>query len=116
MKTNEEIARICHEVNRGLCIGLDDYSQVSWESAEDWQRESALLGVENALKGAAPHESHESWTRQKVTDGWTWGKAKDPVKKTHPCLVPFDQLPAEQQLKDHLFVTVVRVLGDVKEA
>ncbi len=113
--TNEEIARICHEVNRGLCEALEDYSQTQWETAPEWQHETVLAGVENALKGAAPNESHDSWSLKKLKDGWVWGEKKDPWKKTHPCLVPFDQLPATQQLKDHLFVTVVRVLGDVKE-
>ncbi len=112
--TNEEIARICHEVNRGFCEALGDFSQTQWETAPEWQRESALEGVKNALAGAAPSESHESWARQKVEDGWTWGAVKDPEAKTHPCLVGFYELPAEQQLKDHLFVTVVRVLGNVK--
>ncbi len=109
--TNEEIARICHEVNRGLCEALGDYSQTPWETAPEWQRESALEGVKNALAGAEPHESHERWCKQKVTDGWVWGALKMPDMKTHPCLVGFDELPVTQQLKDHLFVTVVRVLG-----
>ncbi len=112
--TNEEIAKICHEVNRGLCEALLDYSQEPWEIAPDWQRESALEGVKNALAGAEPHESHEGWSNQKLEDGWKYGPIKDPGKMEHPCLVPFDELPVTQQLKDHLFVTVVRVLGNVK--
>ncbi len=111
--TNEEIARICHEVNRGLCEALGDNSQNRWENAPNWQRASALQGVENALKGAEPRDSHESWCSQKLNEGWKYGEVKDPVAKTHPCLVAFDELPPTQQLKDHLFVTVVRVLGEV---
>ena len=109
--TNEEIARICHEVNRGLCEALGDYSQVGWERAPRWQRDSAIAGVENALQGAEPHESHESWSAQKLSEGWVYGEVKDPEAKTHPCLVPFEKLPPEQRLKDHLFVTVAQVLG-----
>lgn len=113
--TNDRIARICHEVNRGLCEALEDLSQVYWEDAPHWQRASALQGVEKALDGSEPADSHASWCRQKFSEGWTYGTVKNPKEKTHPCLVPFEDLPAEQQLKDHLFVTVVRVLGGVPE-
>ncbi len=109
--TNEEIARVCHEVNRGLCVALGDFSQTSWDDAPAWQRESALEGIKNALAGAEPHESHDNWSKEKIAKGWVWGDRKDAEEKTHPCLVEFHELPATQQLKDHLFVTVVRVLG-----
>lgn len=108
----EEMARVCHEVNRGLCEALGDTSQTKWEDAPDWQRESAINGVNNFLGGQTdPSESHRSWMREKWSEGWTYGPEKDVDKKTHPCLLTFDMLPREQQLKDHLFTTVVRVLS-----
>lgn len=104
----ENIARICHEANRSYCETLGDYSQPPWESAPDWQKDSARAGVRLHLAGDhGPEKSHESWMAQKVADGWTYGPVKDPAAKTHPCLVPYDQLPVEQQLKDHLFRAVV---------
>lgn len=30
------------------------------------------------------------------------------VNRTHPCMVPYDQLPQEQRVKDHLFGAAVR--------
>ena len=33
------------------------------------------------------------------------------VAKTHPCMVPFDQLPEWQQKKDKLFLAIVRALA-----
>jgi len=106
-----EIAKICHEVNRGLCEGLGDYSQRLWEDAPDWQVQSAINGVHNVANGGEkPSQSHEGWLDQKEHDGWVYGEKKDPEAKTHPCMVPFDELPAEQRLKDHLFVTVAKVL------
>ena len=44
-------------------------------------------------------------------DGWTYGEVKDPARKTHPTLLPFGGLPAEQQLKDRLFIAIVRALA-----
>ena len=49
--------------------------------------------------------------RQKEEEGWTWGPVKDPEKKQHPCMVPFDQLPREQQAKDFIFRSIVRALA-----
>lgn len=107
----ERIARVCHEVNRAYCAALGDHSQPAWEGAPSWQRESARMGVDLHLMGDfGPEASHISWMNQKLSDGWTFGSAKDPEKKTHPCIVPFDQLPPEQQAKDFIFRAVVHAL------
>lgn len=109
----EEIARICHEVNRGLCEALGDDSQLRWENAMDWQQMSAISGVYHVKAGfSAPYMSHGAWMQEKLDSGWVYGEAKDEDAKTHPCLVSFENLPIEQQLKDHLFVTVAKVLLD----
>lgn len=103
------IARITHEVNRAWCQYNGDDSQPTWENAPDWQRQSALAGVRfHAFNpNADDAASHNSWLRQKETDGWVYGEVKDAEAKTHPCFVPFDQLPPEQQFKDRLFRTIV---------
>lgn len=109
----EKIAEICHEVNRALCISLGDYSQENWYEAPEWQRVSARAGVDfhQMMPDAGPEASHESWMNLKRGEGWVYGETKDPEKKTHPCLLPFYDLPKEQQLKDHLFTTIVKVLS-----
>lgn len=107
----EQVARICHEVNRAYCESLGDTSQASWEDAPQWQKDSALLGVELHLNSdAGPKASHESWMQQKVNDGWVYGEEKNPEKKTHPCIVPFELLPIEQKAKDFIFRGVVHAL------
>lgn len=104
----EQIAKVAHQVNKAYCESLGDLSQPNWEEAPEWQRTSARLGVEFHLSGDhAPRDSHASWLAQKVKEGWIYGEVKDPVAKTHPCMVPFEQLPASQQTKDHLFRGVV---------
>lgn len=107
-----QIARVCHEVNRAYCKALGDDSQPAWEDAPDWQKESALLGVDLHLNNpnAGPEASHQSWMAQKVKDGWIYGVVKDPDKRTHPCLVPFSELPVDQQAKDFIFRAVVHAL------
>ncbi|HEY0832852.1 MAG TPA: RyR domain-containing protein, partial [Azospirillum sp.] len=89
------IARVCHEVNRALCVAFGDLSQKPWDEAESWQRESAIRGVEFALANpdAPPSAQHDAWMADKLADGWVYGEVKDPAAKTHPCIVPYDQLP-----------------------
>lgn len=114
----ETIARVAHEINRAYCASLGDASQPAWEEAPEWQRASALAGVDMHLANpdATPEQSHESWLAQKVADGWTYGPVKDAEKKQHPFLVPYADLPAEQKAKDYLFRGVVHALKNVPDA
>lgn len=108
-----DIAKVCHETNRAFCEAMGDWSQLSWPHAPDWQRQSALAGVEFHLENpeAGPEASHERWVAEKLASGWVHGAEKDPHAKVHPCLVPFADLPPEQQAKDVLFRAVVHALG-----
>lgn len=109
-------ARAAHEANRAYCIAIGDTSQTPWEQAPDWQRSSAINGVRGVLvDGNGPRESHASWLREKETTGWKYGPVKDPEKKEHPCVVPYDDLPAAQKAKDAIFVTVVNAMAKALE-
>lgn len=104
-------ARAAHEINRAYCIGIGDDSQQEWERAPDWQRSSCINGVEGALKGATPEQSHESWLAEKAAAGWKYGSVKNAETKEHPCFVPYGDLAPAQRAKDALFVTTVRAIG-----
>lgn len=108
--TREEVAQICHEANRAYCLAIGDDSQLPWEECPDWQKESALMGVDLHASGEdhGPEVSHECWMAQKLADGWVYGEVKDAEKKEHPCIVPFADLPVEQQAKDYIFAAIVR--------
>lgn len=108
-----EIAEICHEANRAYCHALGDFSQKIWDQAPEWQRESAVNGVEFRLQhqDAPASASHEQWLEHKQHTGWVYGPVKDEAKKEHPCFVPFDQLPLAQQKKDELFAAIVKALS-----
>lgn len=102
------IARIAHEVNRAYCQSLGDNSQLSWDDAPDWQKDSARNGVNFHLTGDHdPSESHESWMSQKLLEGWKYGPVKDPARREHPCMLPYAELPPEQRTKDFLFRAVI---------
>jgi hypothetical protein len=108
----EQIARIAHETNRAYCESIGDLSQLPWDAAPEWQQQSALSGVtfhlENLAAGVepSPSASHDAWLKDKAEAGWTYGLVKDVERKRHPCFVPYDQLPAEQRMKDYLFAAI----------
>lgn len=109
MKRIEQVARICHEANKAYCESIGDSSQRDWDMSQDWQRQSAIDGVVFALNhpNAPASAQHDAWFDQKHRDGWCYGPMKDPSKKEHPCMVPYDQLPQDQKVKDYLFRGIV---------
>ena len=109
----ESIAQVAHEINKAYCEAIGDFSQPTWEMAPTWQKESAKDGVRFHIKNpdALPSDSHDNWLKEKEVNGWKYGEVKDPVKKEHPCFLPYDQLPVEQRVKDYLFKQVVKSLS-----
>jgi len=109
------IAKTCHEANKAYCHALGDDSQPTWSQAPEWQQKSAINGVSFIASNpnASPSASHESWLAEKEADGWKYGPVKDPIKKEHPCYVPYDQLPTEQKAKDYIFGAIARTLLNI---
>lgn len=107
-----EIAKICHQANKAWCEANGDDSQKDWDSAEAWQQDSALKGVEFRINNpeAGKDAQHNAWMEDKLVSGWVYGETKDVQKQTHPCIVPFEQLPEFQQKKDALFCAIVDAL------
>lgn len=107
-----EIAMVCHQANKAFCETNEDFSQKNWDDAETGQRDSAIKGVRYRLDNPNSPESaqHDAWMSDKVGNGWVYGEVKDSTLKTHPCIVPFDQLPEFQQKKDKLFCAIVDAL------
>ena len=106
--TYVEIAKLCHKVNKEYCLALGDDSQMPWDDAPDWQKESAIKGVEFHLvnKDTTPADSHNSWLAEKERDGWVYGEVKDAEAKTHPCIVPYEKLHMTQRAKDYIFKAI----------
>ena len=54
----------------------------------------------NSLVELIAKNVHDVWAKQRIEEGWTYGKNKDSVKKTTPCLVPYEELPEEEKEYD----------------
>lgn len=109
-----EIAFVAHEANRVL-TGLQDTPEIPvaphWYDATAEQRESVTDGVVHAQIGVTPEQNHKNWCAFKRSRGWTYGPVKDEVDKVHPLLVPYDELPESQKVKDRLFLAIVSALS-----
>ena len=112
--TKQLIAKLCHEANKSICEASGDHTQKAWGDAEQWQRDSAIAGVDYALANpnATPEDQHIAWCSDKYKDGWVWGEEKNPTTKNHPCLVEYNELPLFQRIKDHVFRAIVQSLKD----
>lgn len=110
----EKAARVTHEANRAWCIANGDMSQPKWEDAPEWQKASAKNGVafHMANPDAGDSAFHDAWMAEKVAAGWVYGPSKNPDAQppTHHCIVPFDELPKEQQVKDAIFRGIVHAI------
>ncbi|NKZ84469.1 hypothetical protein GS982_19910 [Rhodococcus hoagii] len=110
--TDRQIARICHEANRAVqIINRDGRVNPHWPAMSKPMRESAERGVAKARAGATPEELHAAWCEDKRARGWTFGPEKNERLKTHPCLVPYGELPERERVKDRLFNAIVQALA-----
>lgn len=108
----EEIGRVCHEANTAYCIVVGEPPPPHWDDAPTWMKESTLRGVRFAVENpeAPPSAQHDQWLAEKLEQGWKYGPVKDATAKTHPCCLPYEKLPQEQQRKDLLFKLIVMSL------
>ena len=44
--------------------------------------------------------THEVWSAARIREGWTYGPKRDDVKREHPCLIPYEELPEEEKEYD----------------
>lgn len=43
---------------------------------------------------------HEVWAAERIKEGWSYGEVRNDELKTHPCLVPYEQLPESEKEYD----------------
>lgn len=54
---------------------------------------------------------HDVWAQGRIAEGWTWGEERDDKRKTHPCLVPYEELPdAEREYDRQTAVQTLKLI------
>lgn len=59
-----------------------------------------LPGDLHELIEALAENVHEQWAVGRLNDGWRYGSERNDIKKLHPCLVPYDELPESEKEYD----------------
>lgn len=44
--------------------------------------------------------THDTWAKQRVEEGWKYGPNRNDEMKEHPCLVPYEELPENEKEYD----------------
>lgn len=50
---------------------------------------------------------HDVWARTRLEEGWIWGPDRNDQRKTHPCLIPYSDLPESEKDVDRKMATEV---------
>ena len=53
---------------------------------------------------------HLRWCWDKILNGWVYGEMKDSLKKTHPSIIPYDDLDESEKEKDRELVRLIPAL------
>ena len=59
-----------------------------------------LPGNLMALAEELAKNVHEVWAETRIKQGWKFGEQRNDELKTHPCLVPYEDLPEEEKEYD----------------
>lgn len=54
---------------------------------------------------------HEVWASGRMAEGWTWGPERDDLRKQHPCLISYEELPeSEREYDRHTAVQTLKFI------
>lgn len=54
---------------------------------------------------------HNSWLNRKIQEGWRYGRVYSELEKTHPMILPWEQLPDRLKHIDNLYDKISNILG-----
>lgn len=83
-----------------------------WNDREEAFREQFLGVIEMMCspdRKSSPEELHDDWVIAYEEMGWRYGPERDREAKTHPDMVPFNDLEQREQDKDAVFVALCEV-------
>jgi hypothetical protein len=52
---------------------------------------------------------HADWVEAYHKNGWTWGPIRDREKRTHPDMVPYEELGQLERDKDDVFIALCEI-------
>lgn len=111
-----KIAEAAHDINKVYCEAMGDKNKQAWGEMTQESKNKLSSAVKSVADTSemTPKACHDLWMQHKLADGWGLGFPLDAVNKTHPCLLPYCELPEYQRRKDELFISTIRGLMDTQ--
>lgn len=108
----DRIARTVHEALSAWRVANGHDALTAWDDVSIQDRQSTYDSVQHVITHpeATAADQHDQWMRQKENKGWVFGEERDDVRKRHPMLRPFEELPDYERRKDVLLNAIVRAL------
>lgn len=110
---NEHRAVFVYEAARLQAAAVDaPIVPESWSERDEAFRAQFLDVIAmmcSRLRKSSPEELHDDWVGAYEAMGWEYGPERDPEAKTHPDMVPFDDLEPREQAKDAVFVALCEI-------
>jgi hypothetical protein len=109
----DDVARVVHEALAAYCHVIGE-SPATWAETPANSRQGTHSAIDAIIRGkiTTRRELHDRWMGDMLRAGFKYGPRRDAEMKTHPCLLPFDDLPKDQQFKDALFLAIVKAFNE----
>ena len=109
----EAIAQTAHAALRAWALAHGQADIPEWQDAPEWMHTATREGVKFSLENpdADGEAHHRKWMAVKLGEGWRYGPEKSDTAKTHPLIVPYEDVPEWQRRKDVLIHAIVRALA-----
>ncbi|SIJ34695.1 RyR domain-containing protein [Mycobacteroides abscessus] len=83
-----------------------------WSAREEHFRAQFLEITEKMMgpdRYTTPEQAHDSWWHAYEQLGWTYSPVRDVAAKTHPDMVPFNELGWEERVKDAVWIALCEI-------
>jgi len=83
-----------------------------WDERDEGFRTQFVEVIERQMgpmRSSSPAELHGGWVQSYIALGWTYGPERSVEAKTHPDMVPYDQLEQREQEKDEVFIALCEI-------
>lgn len=92
-------------------LGETAYDERIFTAEERQRRIDALKQC--AAENTSDESRHAAWCKMHTDNGWVFGEKFDPQAKTHPNLLPWEQLPHSTRVKAAIFAIMAELAAEL---